>query len=170
MQSSTLAALAPLMLFPVLAYADAFDRVKCDGDVAETLRGVPLEVGKRKVVQLEAAHTAIKLKLDGADGIAGDPYGTRFWKICDREYVTLHDTHTRKTEDVVRDVLAVPTHPEIQRLLPPSRCTRGAATLDDVLALMPKGAEAKPAAAWRIDRAKLTFVSVPVEGLVCSAE
>jgi hypothetical protein len=43
--------------------------------------------------------------------------------------------------------------------------------LDGVLTLTQKGkGEAQPAAAWRIDRASLTFTSIPVEGLRCASE
>jgi hypothetical protein len=173
MTISIRAALALATCFvSTLARADAFDRVRCDDDPAKALRGARLELGKRNIVQLESAHKAIGLHFEGADGVRSeDPYGTRYFRICDRQYVTLHDIRTAKVEDKVRDVLAVPSHPTTQQLLPPSRCKRGATVVDDVLALMPIGrGEATPVAAWRVDRGALTFVPLPVEGLRCSSE
>jgi hypothetical protein len=167
----TLALLA-LLLAASRSYADAFDRVRCDDDPAKALRGVNLGTGGRKTDQVEAAHKAIKLHFDGGDGVAGDDkYGTQYWRICDHEYVTLHDIRTAKTRDKVQDVLAVPAHLDTQALVPPSRCKRGAVVIDDVLALMPKAhGETTPTAAWRVDTAKLTFVPVPLEGLRCTNE
>jgi hypothetical protein len=168
MSTSSLTLIA--VLLPSLALADGFDRVKCDADVGAALKGADLALGKRKVPDIENAHKAIQLKYEGGDGVAGDPYGTRFWRICGHEVVTLHDLK-KKTEDVVRDVLAVAEHPAELRLLPPSRCKRGAANVDDVLALMPRGkAEGTPQKAWQIDKAKLSFTSIPTEGLKCSGD
>jgi hypothetical protein len=170
--SIRLSVLLALGLASAVSFADGFDRVKCSDDPAKALRGVRLELGKRNTAQIEAAHKAIALHFDGADGMPpDDPYGTQYWRICDREFVTLHDLRSGKPDDKVRDVLAVPTHPATQQLAPPSRCKRGTTVVDDVLAMMPKAkGEATPTAAWRVDRDKLTFVVVPVEGLRCTSE
>jgi hypothetical protein len=157
-----------VLMMPSLALADAFDKVKCDADVAVALKGVDLAFGKKKVDAIEAAHKAIRLKFDGSDGADGDSYATSYWKVCDREIVTLHDMN-RKTRDIVRDVLAVPEHPTGQKLGPPTRCRRGSANVDDVLPLMAKGTGA-PSKAWRVDKKTFAFVVEPVEGLSCTSD
>jgi len=138
---------------------DAFDAVKCDGDVAKALVGG--KIGNEPVAAIEKRHAAIGLRDEGGDEIS-DSVSYQSWTICGASY------HLLQRGNVVRDVVRA-DHSKSAPEFVGTCSTKGAATKFQVLAILDAG-DADPLrakSAWRIDEANAKFVSIAPEGLAC---
>ena len=154
---------------------DAFDAVKCDGDVAKALVGG--KVANARIAEIEKAHAAIGLKNEGGDEIT-DSVTMQAWTICGRSY------HLLERDGVIRDVLHAEHSARSPAYLGPCEAS-GSTTPYLVFAILdaPASADAKDAkpahaspsdktalkasAAWRIDESAVRFVPVETQGLTC---
>jgi hypothetical protein len=138
---------------------DAFDAVKCDGDVAKALVGK--KIGSEPVVAIEKRHAAIGLKDEGGDEIS-DAVSYQSWTICGGSY------HLLERDGVVRDVVRADHSKQAPSFLGTCKAD-GAESKDQVLAILDAGG-ADPLhakSAWRIDEEKTKFVSMDAKGLTC---
>jgi hypothetical protein len=169
-----LGALIGLILLSSNAQArDAFDGVKCGGDIPKALVGKTMPDGT--AVKIEDAHKAIGLKDEGAEEIS-DKLQMVGWTICGATYEMLIDNNSH-----IYDVLAFPAHsratPEFS-----GTCQRsGKDIADTIYAVLDNKAGFDPdtthhssagpplpaLAAWRIDEKKRKFVAEPIAGLLC---
>ncbi len=140
---------------------DAFDAVKCDGDVARALVGQ--KIGNEPVAAIEKRHAAIGLKDEGGDEIS-DSVFYQSWTICGGSY------HVLERGDIVRDVVRTEhskTAPEFV-----GACEAGGKPVDGtVLAILDasgSGAMLSAKSAWRIDEKKTKFVAIDAAGLTCA--
>jgi len=152
---------------------DAFDGIKCGGDIPKALIGKTIPDGT--AVKIEEAHKAIGLKDEGADEI-NDNLQMAAWTICGASYDMLVGNNSH-----IYDVLAFPAHarptPEFSGI-----CRRDGKDLPDTIYAVldnKKGFDPDtshhsmagpplPAiVAWHIDEKKRKFVAVPVAGLLC---
>lgn len=154
------------MAFASTAFAagkDAFDAVKCDGDVAKTLVGQ--SIPNTPVEALEKKHAAIRLKNEGGDEIS-DAISYTGWSICGTSY------HVLQRGDTVTDVLAAAQDPKHPVAI--GECTaNGSRVPGIVFAILDasKGESMLPATdAWRIDAKKGTFAKIDGAGVACSRE
>jgi hypothetical protein len=152
---------------------DAFDGIKCGDDIPRALTGkiIPND----RVVAIEARHTAIGLKDEGADEVSDDLQVVE-WTLCGASYNFLITNDGR-----IRDVLAFPAHsrptPEFS-----GTCQRdGKDVPGTIVAVLDnrKGFDPDPThhssagpplpavAAWRIDEKKQKFIAEPAAGLLC---
>jgi hypothetical protein len=169
-------ALLGVLLFAGQAQArDAFDAVRCDGDIAKTLIGkaMPLET----VVAIEGRHKDLGLVDEGAEEI-NDHLGMVSWRICGRDFDMLVSD-----KNIMRDVILFPAHsratPEFSGI-----CRVGGKDMtDSVYAVLDNktGFDGNtdhhyawddktllPAlAAWRVDETHAKFVAVSVKGMMC---
>ena len=154
---------------------DAFDAVKCDGDVAKALVGSKL--ANARIADIEKAHAAIGLKNEGGDEIT-DSVTMQAWTICGRSY------HLLERDDVIRDVLHAEHSARSPAYVGPCEAS-GSTTPYLVFAILdaPESTDAadkKPAhvsptdkttlrasAAWRIDESTARFVPIEAKGLTC---
>jgi hypothetical protein len=138
---------------------DAFDAVKCDGDVAKALVGG--KIGEEPVAAIEKRHAAIGLKDEGGDEIS-DSVFYQSWTICGGSY------HMLEKGGVVRDVVRA-DHSKAAPSFVGTCKAGGAEQKDQVLAVLEAGdAESLPAkSAWRIDESKAKFVAMDTKGLTC---
>jgi hypothetical protein len=154
---------------------DAFDAVKCDGDVAKALIGSKLANGR--VAEIEKAHSALELKNEGGEEIT-DSVTLQAWTICGRSY------HLLERNGVVRDVLHADHSVRSPAYLGP--CESGGSTtpylvfaiLDAPASAAAKDAKAahaspsdqtalRASAAWRIDESSARFVPIGTKDLTC---
>ena len=154
---------------------DAFDAVKCDGDVAKALVGS--KIANARVAEIEKAHAAIGLKNEGGDEIT-DSVTMQAWTICGSSY------HLLERDGVIRDVLHAEHSAGSPAYLGP--CEAGGSTTPYlVFAILDAAAsadakDAKPAhaspsdktalkasSAWRIDESPARFVPIDTKGLTC---
>ena len=137
---------------------DAFDAVKCDGDVVKALVGKRIPNGP--AVKLEKRHAAIGLKLEGSD-MLDDPLDYEAWTICGSTF------HVIVKKDVVTDAVKADHSKAAPAFLGP--CEQNGKRMDDsVLAILKPDdgtADTLPAtAAWRIDAKKARFVAIDAAG------
>ena len=145
---------------------DAFDAVRCDGDIRKALVGSKL--GDEHVAQLEKAYAKIGLKNEGGDEISDSLFYSA-WTVCSGSY------HLLTRDGVIRDVVHADhsaQHPEFV-----GRCeVKGKATPYSVLAILDAGKEGAAAKklpasqAWRIDEATAQFASIEARGMMCGRE
>ena len=160
---NTLRALAVAALLIATAQGawakDAFDAVKCDGDVAKALVGG--KIGDEPVAAIEKRHTALGLKDEGGDEIS-DSVFYQSWTICGGSY------HLLEKGGVVRDAVRADHSKAAPSFL--GTCKAGGVeTKDQVLAVLEAGdADSLPAkSAWRIDESKVKFVAMETKELTC---
>jgi hypothetical protein len=150
---------------------DAFESVRCGGDIPKALIGKV--VRNERVVVTEKRHQELGLKDEGSEEIS-DSLSYAGWTICGNSY------HLLENRETIRDVLLVDhsrSHPAFLgscekdgRPMPdpvfgildasvPADTTRHFAPDDTTLA---------PAvSAWRIDEAQGKFVKIDTEKLKC---
>jgi hypothetical protein len=153
---------------------DAFDNVRCGGDIPGALTGQQSD--NEPIARIESRHRVLNLKGLGGDEISDD-LNSFSWSICGTEYQLLSDTR-----GAIRDVLKFPAH---SRASPgfSGVCRRNgrrvpgtvAAVLDNHLADIKGSAHyavgdetllgAK--AAWQIDEKSRKFVLLSTDGLRC---
>ena len=143
---------------------DAFDAVKCDGDVVKALVGKRIPNGP--AVELEKRHAAIGLKLEGSD-MLDEPLDYEAWTICGGT------VHVILKNNIVTDAVKADHSKATPAFLGP--CEQNGKRMDDsVLAILKPGNDAAdklPAtAAWRIDAKKARFVAIDAAGLMCSRD
>ena len=138
---------------------DAFDAVKCDGDVAKALVGK--KIGDEPVAAIEKRHAAIGLHNEGGDELAESLF-YQSWTICGGSY------HLLERRGVVRDVVRA-DHSSAAPSFVGACKIDGIETKDQVLAILEAGAaDSLPAkSAWRIDEASAKFVGMDMKGLMC---
>lgn len=156
-----LALVAALATTQTASAKDAFDAVKCDGDVAKALVGQ--KIGKEPVAAIEKRHAAIGLRDEGGDEIS-DAVFYQSWTICGGSY------HLLERGGIVRDVVRADHSKERPSFV--GTCEADALELRaQVLAILEGGTgdwrHAK--SAWRIDEAAAKFVSIDAKGLMCPA-
>ena len=152
--------------------ADAFSRVRCDGDVVRALVGGRMP--DERVAVLEAAHADIRLKDVGGSDVDDDLF-LGGWEICGKEYEVL----VRRNR--VEDVLELPAHSRRRPAFLGS-CAKRDERLEHVLAVLDNPApraEGQPRyavddttslaaiAAWRIDTRTRRLQSLSTDGLRC---
>ena len=155
----SLALVAALAATQIASAKDAFDSVKCDGDVAKALVGV--KIGNEPVAAIEKRHAAIGLRNEGGDEIS-DSLFYQSWAICGGSY------HVLERGGVVRDAVRADHSKTAPSFLGTCKAD-GVETKGQVLAILESGtADALPAkSAWRIDEANGTFVAIGTAGLAC---
>jgi hypothetical protein len=138
---------------------DAFDAVKCDGDVAKALVGG--KIGDEPAAVIEKRHAAIGLKDEGGDEIS-DAVFYQSWTICGASY------HVLQRDGVVRDAVRA-DHSKAAPSFVGTCKVDGVETKGPVLAILEAGAaESLPAkSAWRIDETNAKFVAMEAKGLAC---
>ncbi|HEY2446819.1 MAG TPA: hypothetical protein VGI20_13875 [Rhizomicrobium sp.] len=157
------------------AYAnDAFEAVKCGGDIPSALIGKRL--GVEPFAAVEGRHRDLKLKSLGGDEISDDLNDASF-SICGKEYVLLLGAHAK-----VRDVLAFPAHSRTSPAFTAGNCQMNGKPLGDaVMAVLDNRAAGGstshysgddptllPAtAAWKIDEKSARFVAISPRGVSC---
>jgi hypothetical protein len=141
---------------------DAFDKVRCDGDIVKAL------IGQRDsddtVVKTEERHKDIGLKDLGASDDNG--FSSITWSICRKEYVVLENDKT----NVVHDALQIPPHSPSHPAFEGVCKLNGKLMSDSVVGVVTErsGAEGLAAeTAWRIDEKTVRFVRQPTDGLLC---
>ena len=150
---------ALMAMTQTLCAKDAFDAVKCDGDVAKTLIGT--KSGNEPVVAIEKRHAAIGLKDEGGDEISDD-VSYQSWTICGASY------HLLERGGVIGDVVRA-DHSKSAPEFVGTCSVNGTPTKFQVLAILDAG-DADPLrakSAWRIDEANAKFVSISTDGLAC---
>jgi hypothetical protein len=152
---------------------DAFDAVKCGGDVAKALIGKMMPDGT--AMKIEDRHKAIGLLDEGAEEV-NDKLQMVAWTICGHSYDLLIDN-----DGHIYDVLAMPAH---SRQTPEfgGTCQRGGKDVaGEIYAVLDnrKGFDPDPGhhsaagpplpalAAWSVDEKHRKYVAVPVAGLLC---
>ena len=141
---------------------DAFDAVKCDGDVAKALAG--RKIGNEAVAKIEQRHSAIGLKDEGAEEIS-DALSYQAWTICGASY------HMLEKGGAIRDVVRADHSKQNPSFLGTCRI-EGKATPYQVFAILDAN-DAKDASslaasqAWRIDEPGARFVHIDTKGLTC---
>jgi hypothetical protein len=155
-----LALIAALTATHGVCAKDAFDAVKCDGDVAKTLVGKT--IGNEPVAAIEKRHAAIGLRDEGGDEIS-DSVSYQSWTICGGSY------HVLERGGVVRDVVRAEHSKSAPEFV--GTCeARGKPADGTVLAILDAsggGAMLPAKSAWRIDEAKTKFVAIDAAGLAC---
>jgi hypothetical protein len=144
---------------PIASAGDAFDAVKCDGDVAKALVGG--RIGDEPVAAIEKRHAAIGLKDEGGDDIS-DSVSYQSWAICGGSY------HLLEKGGVVRDAVRADHSRAAPSFL--GTCKAGGIeTKGQVLAVLEAGEADSLAAksAWRIDESAVKFVAMDPKGLTC---
>jgi hypothetical protein len=171
-----LAVLATLAFTTTAQAHDAFDAVRCGGDIPKALIGKVMS--NDTVVATEAAYKAIGLHDDGGQEV-NDHLSEVSWRMCGANYNILVDD-----KSVVRDVLLFPAHsramPEFSGI-----CKRDGkdlayavdAVLDNRKHVDPNpdshtdsGPPLPALTAWRIDETHAKYISVPAAGLMCPRE
>jgi hypothetical protein len=138
---------------------DAFDTVKCDGDVAKALVGG--RIGNEPVAAIEKRHAAIGLKDEGGDEIS-DSLSYQSWTICGGSY------HVLEKGGVIRDAVRA-DHSKAAPSFVGACNVDGTGTKGQVLAVLEPGDtdSLRAQSAWRIDEANGKFVSMDTKGLTC---
>src|ERR1700722_16855012 len=160
--------IAAIVVSSSAAYAgDAFEAVKCGGDVPSALVGKRLSV--EPFAAVEGRHRDLSLKSLGGDEISDDLNDASF-SICGTEYVLLLGAHGK-----IRDVLTFPAHSRTSPAFTAGNCQINGRPLGDaVMAVLDNRAAAGgtshysgddptllPAtAAWKIDEKSATFVAI----------
>jgi hypothetical protein len=157
---------ALLLFYGQLALAkDAFDNVKCGGDIPAALIGKYDSNGT--VVKIEAKHKDLGLKDLGADEIS-DALNSINWMICGNEFMLLEDK-----KDLIHDVLPVPDHSK-HALTFTGKCKINDKEKPELIFAILKDEDGKkllsPSAAWIINEKKKVFEKVSIEGMMCPRE
>lgn len=167
-----------VLLFGVLCCvrswaADEFDTINCGADVPKAMVGK--HSPNERVVVTEARHHNLGLKDLGGIEIS-DQLFLISWSICGREYAELLNIK----ENVVRDVLPVPTHSLYSPESLIEQCqVAGKKIPDAVIAILDNRQALKPhlylesiilpaKMAWKIDEGRQQFVPMPTERLSCA--
>jgi hypothetical protein len=145
------------------AYAhDAFEKVRCDGDIVKAL------IGQRDfdepTIVTENRHRDIGLKELGAWEDNG--FSSFSWSICGKQFVVLYIDRTR----VPHDVLEIPPHSESTPAFEGLCKLNGKLMSESVVAILTdeSGKDELPAeTAWRVDEKTVKFVKQPTGGLLC---
>lgn len=155
----TLAFVVALAAAQTASAKDAFDAVKCDGDVARALMGA--KISNEPVAAIEKRHTAIGLRDEGGDEIS-DSVFYQSWMICGASY------HVLERGGVVRDVVRADHSTTAPSFVGTCKAA-GVETKGPVLAILEAGdGDALHAkSAWRIDEAQASFVAIDAAGLTC---
>jgi len=138
---------------------DAFDAVRCDGDVGKALVGK--KIGNEPVMQIEKRHSALGLKDEGGEEIS-DSLSYQSWTICGGSY------HILERKGVVRDVIRADHSKKSPAFL--GACSvDGSATPYSVFAILADDDKATlPAStAWRIDESSAHFIHLETKGMTC---
>ncbi len=167
--------IATLLISAGAAYAgDAFEAVKCGGDIPSALIGKRLSV--EPFADVEARHRDIGLKSLGGDEISDDLNDAAF-SICGKEFILLLGER-----DKIRDVLAFPAHSRKSPAFTAGNCQKdGKPLADAVMAVLDNRAAGGstshysgddptllPAtAAWKIDLKSAKFVAISPKGVSC---
>lgn len=151
-----------MSIAPSCRAGDAFDAVKCDGDVAKTLVGK--KIGNEPVEQIEKHHAAIGLKDEGAEEIS-DALSYQSWTLCGASY------HMIEKGGAIRDVVRADHSRKNPSFLGTCQVD-GAATPYRVFAILDasaaKDASSLPAStAWRIEESGARFVHMDTKGMAC---
>jgi hypothetical protein len=145
-----------------LAFADEFQKVRCDADIPKALIGQ--HTSNERVAVLEKRYHALGLKDLGAEEIS-DRLSSVDWQICGAEFILLIDRR-----DMVRDVLPFPAHSKRSPAFT-GICQAEGRDLSGVIVAILDGAVAAEylpvQLAWKIDQQHAKFVKASVEGLVC---
>jgi hypothetical protein len=162
-------ALATVLTMRGVQAHDAFDAVKCDGDVAAALSGKHL--GEESDDVLEKKHASIGLKAEGGE-IISDDLNYAAWTICGGSF------HVLERGNVIRGVVRAdhsrsapaflgqcelngkPMSGLVFAILKPSSTDDAHASARDHT-LMPA------ARAWRIDEKSGRFVETSADGMMC---
>ena len=164
----TVALAMGLMMRGVQAH-DAFDAVKCEGDVAAALSGKHLGAESDDV--LEKKHASIGLKVEGGE-IISDDLNYASWTLCGGSF------HALERGNVIRSVVRADHSRSapaflgqcelngksmsglVFAILKPSGTDHGNASAHDHT-LMPASS------AWRIDEKSGRFVEISADGMMC---
>jgi hypothetical protein len=140
---------------------DAFDAVKCDGDIAKALVGG--KIGNEPVATIEKRHAAIGLEDEGGDEIS-DAVSYQSWTLCGGSY------HMLERGGVIRDVVRADHSRETPSFLGACK-VEGVEENDQTLAVLEMGTGnfLRAKSAWRIDEPAAKFVPMDVKGLMCPA-
>jgi hypothetical protein len=162
-------ALAMVLTLRGVQARDAFDAVKCDGDVVAALSGKHLSEGSDDA--LEKKHASIGLKVEGGE-IISDDLNYAAWTMCGGSF------HVLERGNVIRNVVRAdhsrsapaflgqcelsgkPMSGLVFAVLKPSNADDGHASAHDHT-LMPA------ARAWRIDEKNARFVETSADGMMC---
>lgn len=158
-------ALALLACAATAHAGDAFDGLKCDGDIAKALVG--RKIPNEPVAGIEKRHAALALKHEGSEEL-DDPLFYEAWTICGSTY------HVLLKKDAITDVVKA-DHSKSAPAFLGSCNDKGTPTEHEILAILkPTGADKEnrlPAAtAWRVDYAHAKFVSIDAANLMCPHE
>jgi hypothetical protein len=155
-----LALIAALAATPGVWAKDAFDAVKCDGDIAKALVGG--KIGNEPVAAIEKRHAAIGLRDEGGDEIS-DSVSYQSWTICGGSH------HVLERGGVVRDVVRAEHSKSAPEFV--GTCEAGGKPADGpVLAILDAsggGATLPAKSVWRIDVANAKFVAIDAAGVTC---
>lgn len=167
--------IATMLVSAGAAYAgDAFETVKCGGNIPSALLGKRLSV--EPFAAVEARHKDIGLKSLGGDEIS-DALEDAAFSICGKEYLVLLGAHEK-----IRDVLAFPAHSRTSPAFTAGNCQRNGKPMQDaVMAVLDNRAAGGgtshysgddptllPAlAAWKIDEKSAKFVAISPRGVSC---
>jgi len=167
--------IAAVLVSASAAYAgDAFEAVKCGGDIPSALIGKRLRV--EPFADVEGRHRDVSLKSLGGDEISDDLNDAAF-SICGKEFLLLLGAHAR-----ILDVLAFPTHSRTSPAFTAGNCQKDGKPLGDaVMAILDNHTAARstshysgddptllPAtAAWKIDEKAAKFVVISPHGVFC---
>ena len=157
------------------AYAgDAFEAVKCGGDVASALVGKRLSV--EPFAAVEGRHKNLGLKSLGGDEIS-DNLGDASFSICGKEYILLLGEHEK-----IRDVLAFPAHSRTSPAFTAGNCQLNGKPMQvAVMAVLDNRAARagtshysgddptllSATVAWKIDEKAATFIAISPRGVSC---
>lgn len=149
--------------------SDAFDAVKCDGDVVAAVSGKHL--GKESDDALETKHVGISLKAEGGE-IISDDLNYAAWTMCGGSF------HVLERGNIIRSVVRAdhsrsapaflgqcelsgkPMSGLVFAILKPSSIDDAHASARDHT-LMPA------VRAWRIDEKNARFVETSADGMMC---
>lgn len=143
---------------------DAFDGVKCDGDIVKALVGAKIPNGP--AVDTEKRHTALGLRLEGSD-MLDEPLDYEAWTICGSTY------HVILKKDIVTDAVKADhskTAPSFLGSCEQNGKPMGGTLLAILKANSDAGAKLPATAAWRIDAKKARFAAMDPAGLMCSRD